>query len=251
MNNAEASCRYLITGSNSYLGKKMASYLSASTYNQVFTTSRSPSEFDKQTIGANHQHLSGIDLLHPEEMSRLASAVSQWAEGSFHIVNCVGYFPGYKPISDIAVDEAKKIFDSNVLSLYATANKLLPIMSSKGGGHFIAFSSHAVTQSYPLMAAFLASKAAVDSLVQSIANEFAKEKIIANALAIATLDTPQERHIRPAADNSGWLSVEQVIRYVEEIVHSPFGIMNGNTIQLYNYSDSFFHQSYFDRLGIT
>lgn len=250
MSNTEASCRYLITGSNSYLGKKMASYLALSEGNQVFTTSRSPSEFDKKTLGSNHQHLSGIDLLHPDEISRLASTVSQWADGSFHIVNCAGYFPGYKPINEIAVDEAKKIFESNVLSLYATANKLLPIMCSKGGGHFIAFSSHAVTQSYPLMAAFLASKAAVGSLIQSIANEYARENIIANALAIATLDSPRERNLRPTADSSDWLQIEQILRYVEEMVRSPFSIMNGNNIHLYNYSDSFFHQSYFDRLGI-
>jgi NAD(P)-dependent dehydrogenase (short-subunit alcohol dehydrogenase family) len=218
--------------------------------NKVFTTSRGPSEFDNLSA-ANHQHLPGIDLLQSEDMTRLTSSIDQWADGPFQIVNCVGYFPGYKTICDTSVEEARRVFESNILTLYATANSLLPIMQSKGGGHFIAFSSHAVTQSYPLMAAFTAAKASVDSLVQSIANKFSKHGIVANALAIATLDSPKERDLRPVADTADWLKVTQIVRLVEQIVQAPFGIMNGNTVHLYNYSDSFFHKSYFERLGIS
>ena len=85
---------------------------------------------------------------------------------------------------------ALTVFYSYVSSLFATSIAFLPVMRAKGGGHFIAFSSHAVPHSYPLMAAFLAAKAAVYSLVLSIANEWARDGIIANALAIATLYTP-------------------------------------------------------------
>jgi len=183
-------------------------------------------------------------------MSRFAAAVLHWADGPFHVINCVGYFTEYRAICETPVDEARRIFESNVLALYSTAKTLLPIMGSNGGGHFIAFSTHAVTESYPLMAAFTAAKAAVDSLVQSIANEHSKDRIIANALAIATLNSPRERSLRPSADNSDWLQVEQIVQFVEHTMQTPFGIMNGNTIHLFNYSDSFFHQSYFDRLGI-
>ncbi len=250
MSNTETTCRYLITGANSYLGKSLAVHLSKSGGNQVITTSRNPSKFDQLARNQNHQHLSSIDLLQSEDMSRLVSTVSRWADGPFHVVNCVGYFPGYKKISETPLDEARKVFESNVLSLYATATNLLPIMRLKGGGHFIAFSSHAVAQSYPLMAAFSAAKASVDSLIQSIANEYAEYGIIANALAIATLNSPRERHLRPKADSSDWLQVDQISRFVEQFVHAPFHIMNGNTVHLFNYSKSFFHQSYFQRLGI-
>lgn len=249
MNNVEPGCNYLITGANSYLGTEMAIHLAANPQNQIFTTSRRPGNFDTAPLGTNHRHLSGIDLLDTGDLTRLVAAVEKWSADKFHIVNCVGYFPGYMPIDAMPLSEARTVFDSNVSTLYATASAFLPVMRAKGGGHFIAFSSHAVPHSYPLMAAFLAAKAAVDSLVRSIANEWARDGIIANALAIATLDTPTERHMRPAADNRDWLHVEQILRYVEDMVRPAFSIMNGNTIHLYNYSEGFFHQSYFDRLG--
>ncbi|PLX85219.1 MAG: hypothetical protein C0617_04850 [Desulfuromonas sp.] len=251
MSDAESTCSYLITGVSSHLGEKLVGHLSEDPGNRVFTTSRGPSAFDQITAKPNHQHLTGVDLLQADDVSRLFSAVSRWAEGPFHVVNCVGYFPGYSAMRQTPFDEFRRVFECNVLTLYATANALLPLMQAKGGGHFMAFSSHSVAQAYPLMAAFTAAKAAVESLVRSIANEHAKEGIVANAFAIATINTPREHDLRPGADSSGWLDVEQISRYVVEIVRAPFSIMNGNTIHLYNYSDTFFHTSYFDRLGTT
>ena len=249
MSITETPSHFLITGANSYLGTQIAQHLASNPNNRVFTTSRRTSVFETAELGGNQCHLSGVDLLKAGDMVRLAVAVDKWTDEKFHIVNCVGYFPGYKSLDEIAVAEARQVFDSNVLTLYSVAHTFLPLMRTKGGGHFIAFSSHAVSQSYPLMGAFLAAKAAVDSLVQSIANEGAKDGIVANALAIATLDTPRERDLRPDADNTDWLHVEQIVKYVNDMVRSSFGIMNGNTIHLYNYSEAFFHKSFFDRLG--
>lgn len=250
MKKAKTVCRYLITGANSYLGMKLAEYLSEDLQNKVFTTSRRPGALDKMTTTKNRRHLAGVDLLEPKDLARVVSAVDEWATESFQLVNCVGYFPGYMPICKTPLEEARRVFESNVLALYATATAMLPLMREKGGGHFIAFSSHAVMQSYPLMATFTAAKASVDSLVQSIANEHSKDGIVANALAIATLDSPKERALRPMAKKADWLRVEQIARLVEEIVRSPFGVMNGNTIHLFNYSDTFFHTSFYKRLGI-
>jgi NAD(P)-dependent dehydrogenase (short-subunit alcohol dehydrogenase family) len=249
MSDAANTYRYVITGANGHVGKSLACHLSSAIGNKVFTTSRGPSEFDNLSQTPARQHLSGLDLLRSEDMSRLASAVDQWAKGPFHILNCVGYFPGFKTVCDTSVDDARRVFESNVLTLHATAHALLPVMRSNGGGHFIAFSSHTVAQSYPLMAAFTAAKAAVDSLIQSIANEYSKDRIVANALAIATLNSPRERELRPNANKDDWMRVDQITRLVEQIVQGDFGIMNGNTIHLFNYSDSFFHQSFYERLG--
>lgn len=250
MSDIECLTRYLITGANGYLGRSLAGHLCAVAGNKVLTTSRGPSEFDKLPDSSIRRHLSSVDLLQRADIAKLVSAVDRWADGPFHVVNCAGYFPEYKSICETSLDEARRVFDSNVLALYAAAHALLPIMQTRGGGHFIAFSSHAVTQSYPLMAAFTAAKASVDTLVQSIANEYSKDGIVANALAIATLNSPKERQLRPKANSSGWLEVDQIIHFIEQMVRSPFKIMNGNTVHLFNYSESFFHQAYFDRLGL-
>ena len=250
MNTEKHICRYVITGANGYIGKRLITKLSSVDSNHIFSTSRNESAFENNNKLPNHRHMSGIDLLKAEDINRFTSEINQWADGIFHVVNCVGYFPEFMNICDISVGEATKVFECNVITLCSAASVLLPIMQSKGGGHFIAFSSHAVGQSYPLMAIFLAAKASVDSLIKSIANEYSKYGIISNTLAIATLDSPKEHALRPKADCTDWLQADQIIQFIEEMINMKSKIMNGNTIHLYNYSESYFSKSYFDRLGI-
>lgn len=250
MKNSPNRVHYVITGATSHIGQCLARHLAQSPENRVFTTSRGKLAVDPKA-GKGHRHLAGIDLLKETHVARFAAEVAEWAGGPFNVINCVGYFPGYRAIAELPLAEARRVFESNVLALYATAHALLPVMRSKGGGHFIAFSSHAVTQNYPLMSAFSAAKASVDSLIQTIANEHSKDGVVANALAVATLDSPKERALRPNADYSDWLQMDQIIQMIEQLARSPLKIMNGNTLHLYNYSETFFHQSYFERLGIT
>lgn len=239
---------FLITGSSSCLGRSMVDFLVRDKNVSVLSTTREPTPTLELANRRNHLHLAGIDLLNSSDVAALTQQVNRWADGPFTVVHCVGCFPAYKDICQTDLSEVRRVYEANVFTLYAITPALIPLMKVHGGGHFIAFSSHTVYEAYPLMAAFTSAKAAVESLVRSIANEYSKDKIFSTALALATLDTPKERKMRPRTNHSDWLKPIQVCRLVRTLAKDP--IMNGNTIHLFNYSNSFFHQSYYDRIGL-
>lgn len=240
---------FLVTGASSFLGTAFANYLAKNTEGKVFLTSRSQHDFTKLVKNDNIAYLPNIDLNNELEIEKLKQEVDKFLEEEFNIINCVGYFHGYDSIEETSLIEAKKIFDSNVLSLYAIAHKFLPLMKQRKGGNFVAFSAHTVYQYYPQMVVFTAAKAAVEGLVKGIANEYSEFNIIANTFALATLLTEVEKKIKPKGDYKNWLLTEEVCETVVDIISHRNKLINGNIIHLFKHSHTFFHQSYFDRIN--
>ena len=237
---------FVITGANSFLGREFAKMLSRNENYKVFLTSRSKFNFNGLLKNKNVSYLPEIDLTIESDVEKLIIAINDFLPDKFHVINCLGYFPGYETVEEINISTAKKVFDSNVLTLYSVANKLLPLMCKRKGGHFIGFSTHTSYQNYPKMVAFTAAKAAVESLIKGIANEYLDKGINANTIALATLYTETELKIKPKGDSKNWLNTDEVCELVENLIIQPSKLLNGNVIHIYKYSDSFFHQSYYD-----
>lgn len=239
---------FVITGAGSYLGRALAEFLSTDESTSLVLTSHHQCDFKYLGQTERILHCPNIDLTEEQDVAELCRRVNSFFKNRFHVINCAGYFPGYKRLSTLSLAEARRVYEGNVLTLYSVAKELLPLMKARGGGHFMAFSSHTVYQSYPLMAAFTSAKAAVESLIQCIAYEYSKDHIIANTLALATLATEVEKSLKPYGDHANWLQPLQVCQLIRELVEAPFSIMNGNTIHVFNHSESYFHQSYYDRI---
>ena len=240
---------FVITGAGGDLGRSLSEYLIAEAEVRLLLTTHGRHDFENLQETNRVRYCPNLDLTDEQDLATLATEVDQTFSTQFHVINCAGYFPGYKPLVEIKVPEARRVFESNLLTVYGVASALLPLMQARKGGHFIAFSSHTDYQSYPLMAAFTSAKVGLESLTRSIAHEYSKDNVIANTLAVATLATELEKRLKPLGDHENWLQPSQVCRLVRELIKSPFSIMNGNTIHLYNHSESFFHQSYFDRIS--
>jgi short-subunit dehydrogenase len=240
---------FVITGANSFLGRAFAKMLSKNEDYKLFLTSRSKFNFNGLLKKKHVSYLPEIDLTVESDVEKLAATINDFLPERFHIINCLGYFPGYETIEEINIATAKNVFNSNVLALYSIANKLLPLMCKRKGGHFIGFSTHTSYQHYPKMVAFTAAKAAVESLIRGIANEYFEKGINANTIALATLLTETELKMKPKGDSKNWLNTDEVCEFVENIILQPSKLVSGNVIHIYKYSDSFFHQSYFDRIN--
>lgn len=239
---------YLITGANSFLGKAIIKFLSKDINNKLLIVTRNFTDFSEYNDNPNVFYQNEIDLLDAKCLKSLADKCDTYFEGKLNIINCVGYYKGQEPFEETSIEEAKRIFDSNFVCVYNTANALIPYLIKNKGGHFICFSCKSVKYKYPLMAPFSASKAALDCLVGSLANEYSKIGLVANSFSLSTLDTEFERTVKPFGDFDNWLKLDEVATIIEKIVTSDFDIMNGNTIDLFKYSESFFKKSYFDRI---
>ncbi len=74
-------------------------------------------------------------------------------------------------IEDTALADAKKQFDVNFFGAFVCAKKVLPYMREQGFGRIVNISSMAAPLAIPFQGFYSASKAAVNSLTLSLANE--------------------------------------------------------------------------------
>ena len=105
------------------------------------------------------------------------------------------------PFADETPGGFRRTLEVNLVGSFRCAQRALPAMRERRYGRIVAIGSSAgITGGTRACAAYAASKAGVMSLAKSIANEYAKEGITANALAPTLIDTPMIAAMRDLAD---------------------------------------------------
>ncbi len=106
------------------------------------------------------------------------------------LVNNAGIF-NMGPIEEVTVEDYRRQYDVNVGGTIFAIQAVVPGMKTRGkGGAIINFSSQAGRRGEPNIVLYCSTKAAVISVTQSLAMEFAKDKIRVNAIAPGVIDTP-------------------------------------------------------------
>jgi NAD(P)-dependent dehydrogenase (short-subunit alcohol dehydrogenase family) len=121
---------------------------------------------------------------------REAVQASALAQGVATIlVHCAGISP---PGSVLESDDALYLdtYDVNVLSAVRLLRHCVPGMRDAGGGSVVLVSSINARFATPTLAAYAASKAALESLTRTAALELAPWQVRVNAIAPASIDTP-------------------------------------------------------------
>lgn len=85
------------------------------------------------------------------------------------------------------------LYDVNVIGAVRLLQRCVPAMRAAGGGVFVMLSSINADFATPTLAAYAATKAALNSLVRTAALELAGDAIRVNAIAPASIDTPAMR----------------------------------------------------------
>lgn len=126
----------------------------------------------------------------------------------------------HKPIGETTEAEYDAIFATNVRAVYYCFQEVLPLMQSRGGGHIINISSLAARTGVPGMAAYAASKAALNVLSESVAGEVRNDGIKISVLSPASTDTNFGSNLTPglttASRAAHKLTVDEV---AEAVVH--------------------------------
>jgi 2-keto-3-deoxy-L-fuconate dehydrogenase len=86
--------------------------------------------------------------------------------------------------------EFARLYDVNVIGAVRLMRLCAPAMRAKGGGAIVLLSSINADFATPTLAAYAASKAALNGLARTAALELAPDNIRVNAIAPASIDTP-------------------------------------------------------------
>jgi NAD(P)-dependent dehydrogenase (short-subunit alcohol dehydrogenase family) len=149
------------------------------------------------------------------------------------LVHLVGGFAGGKAIADTDDATFQRMFDVNLNSAFHILRAVIPHMRKAGSGRIIAIGSRAAEDPGASVGAYSASKAALVSLIRTVALENKDAGITANVLLPGTMDTPANRKDMPGADTSQWVQPASVASLIVWLAGDAGKDMTGAAIPVY------------------
>lgn len=126
------------------------------------------------------------------------------------LAHLVGGFAGGSRIDETEDAIFQQMFEVNVDAAFYVLRAVLTHMRRAKSGRIIAIGSRAAEDPGPGVGAYSASKAAVVSLIKTVARENRDLGITANIILPGTMDTAANRRGMPKADFSTWVRTESV-----------------------------------------
>ena len=149
------------------------------------------------------------------------------------LAHLVGGFAGGQTVA--ATDDAtwQRMFDANLNSAFHILRAVIPEMRKAGGGRIITIGSRAAEDPGPKVGAYSASKAALVSLMKTVALENKDAGITANVILPGTMDTPANRKDMPGADVSQWVQPASVASLIVWLAGDAGKDVTGAAIPVY------------------
>ncbi|MGF6506145.1 SDR family oxidoreductase [Paraburkholderia sp. 32] len=153
----------LITGCSSGFGLEIARYFLARDW-QVIATMRTPRADVLQP--SDHLRVLALDVTNPESIRETVAAA-----GPIDVlVNNAG-FGAASPAEFVPIATVREIFETNTFGTIALTQAVLPQFRQRRAGVIVNVTSSVTLKALPLIAAYRASKAAVNAFTESMALE--------------------------------------------------------------------------------
>jgi NAD(P)-dependent dehydrogenase (short-subunit alcohol dehydrogenase family) len=118
------------------------------------------------------------------------------------LAHTIGGFAGGNSVADTDDATFQHMLDINLKSVFHILRATLPALRLSGQGRIVAIGGRAAVESEPGVGAYSASKAAMVSLIKTIALENEDAGVRANVILPGTMDTAANRKAMPQADFS-------------------------------------------------
>jgi NAD(P)-dependent dehydrogenase (short-subunit alcohol dehydrogenase family) len=219
----------VITGANGGLGTHVTkAFLETGASVVGISPSITPSDFSHSSFMALPGKLSS-----GEATRSLLERATQKMGRIDVLVHLVGGFAGGTGVE--ATDDAtfERMVEVNFRSAFYVIRAALLQMRAQRAGSILAVSSRAALDPAPMAAAYGAAKAALVSLVRTVAKENADYGITANVIVPGTMDTPANRTAMSGADFSKWVPPSQVAALLVHLASPQATSVSGAAIPVY------------------
>ena len=152
------------------------------------------------------------------------------------LAHTVGGFAGGQPVVDTDDKTFQQMFDVNLNATFYLLRAAIPALRESGSGRIIAIGSRAALEPGAGVGAYSASKAAMVSLIRTVAAENHDAGMTANVILPGTIDTPVNRKVMPAADFSKWVLPATVASLMVWLAGAAGKDVNGAVIPVYGES---------------
>lgn len=179
----------LVTGGARGIGRAICqAYINAGAKVAVADRLAEDAAETAQALGANAMAVT-MDVTDLSSIQAGVKLVEDTWGGIDILVNNAGIF-NMASIDQVTHDDYRRQYDVNVGGTIFTIQAVVEGMKKRGGGSIINFASQAGRRGEPNIVLYCSTKAAVISITQSLALEFAPFNIRVNGIAPGVVDTP-------------------------------------------------------------
>jgi len=149
------------------------------------------------------------------------------------LAHLVGGFVGGPSVAETDDTTFRRMFEMNVDSAFHILRAVLPHMRKAGNSRIIAIGSRAAESPGAGVGAYSASKAALVSLIRTVAVENKDWGITANVILPGTIDTPANRQAMPKADMTNWVQPAAIASLILWLASDAAKDVTGAAIPVY------------------
>ena len=149
------------------------------------------------------------------------------------LVHLMGGFAGGKLVQATDDETWDRMMNLNLRSAFYMIRAVLPGMIERKRGRIVAVGSRTGAEPAAMLSAYGASKAALISLIQTVALEEKRNGITANIVLPSVIDTPANRSAMPSADYSNWVRPESIAKLLAWLASEEASDVNGAAIPIY------------------
>lgn len=149
------------------------------------------------------------------------------------LAHTVGGFAAGQTVHESGIDVFDKMMTLNAKSVYVTCGRVAQHMVEKQiAGSIAVILAKNAYKAGAKNAAYSASKAAAQRIMESMAAELGGLGIGVNGIVPSTIDTPQNRAAMPNADTSKWIQPEEIANLIAFLASEGGKSINGASIDI-------------------
>ncbi|RRH91318.1 SDR family oxidoreductase [Variovorax beijingensis] len=181
----------------------------------------------------NSQHLLlAGDVTSAADMTELASQALKAFGRIDALVHIAGGFEMGEATHALTRASWDRMMNLNAWSFVAVTQAVLPSMIEHGAGRIVAVTAKVAARGLPAMAAYIASKSALQRLVEAMAAEAAPHGVAINSVAPSVLDTPANRQAMPDANPAEWVSTAVAAQTIGFLASPAAAALHGQHLTL-------------------
>ena len=219
----------LVTGANGGLGSFVTQAFLDAGATVIGTSPKiQQSDFNQERFTALPGNISSV-----ENAKAIVGFVAEKFGRLDVLAHTVGGFAGGQPVTETDEKTFEQMLDLNLKATFYLLRSALPLMRKTGNARLIAIGSRSALEPGANVGAYSASKAAMVSLIQTVALENKDAGLTANVILPGTMDTPGNRKAMPKADPSKWVQPSTVASLMVWLASKAGNDMTGAIIPVY------------------
>ena len=215
----------LITGTSSGIGLELLKIYSKNGFNIISLSRSDLPAIESSLSGVNHLN---FDISKNKNIETLIDLIKNEYKSIDVLINNAGQLIS-KPFEELSKDDFYSVFDINVFSIAYLIQKLLPFFNKES--HVVNISSIGGvigSSKFPGLAAYSASKGALNILTEVLAEEYKESGPIFNSLSLGSVNTPMLKKAFPGYEAQ--VDPDEMASYIYNFANNGFKLFNGKVI---------------------